>query len=172
MGLKTLCSNGCTLRVTVNSKETNFDSFSILGNVRVTLVDSDGDDCVSIRGMLKRFDNSGNVQLDMANTKDRRYPNTTMNGAEEIINGGVMYHITNALRKKNVKTKTFAVAYDEHEQKWVKVDTRQVEMEELVEDAKALIDAIDEETTARPAKEEKKDAVGDSAATAKEALGQ
>jgi len=169
MGLKTLCSNGCTLRITANSKETNFDSFDILGNVRVTLVDEGGDDCMSIRGMLKRFNNSGNVQLDMANTKDRRYPNTTMNGAEEIVNGGVMYHITSALRKKNVNSKTFAVAYDDEEQKWIKVETRQVEMEELIEDAKAIIDAIDEETTTRPTNEEESQAT-ESAMSATEAL--
>ena len=170
MSLKTLCSTGCTLRINVSAKKVDLENMSILGNVRVTLVDPDGDDCMSIRGPVKQFHSNGNTILDMNNSRDRKFPNTVMAGAEEIVNSAVATELIRVLNAKNVKSRTFGVRYDVKDEKWVKVDVATTN-EELTQAASAIIGLIDDETEARPAQQEKKDdSKSESAQKASEAL--
>lgn len=170
MSLKTLCSTGCHLRISVGANRVDLENMSILGNVRVTLVDPDGDDCMSIRGPVKQFHSNGNTILDMNNSRDRKFPNTVLSGAEEIVNSAVATELIRVLNAKNVKGRTFGVRYDVKDEKWVKVDIATTN-EELTSAASAIIGLIDDETEARPAqKETKKEDASESAQTAAEAL--
>ena len=159
MSVKLLCQNGGTLTISVRVSDSDFGGLKLIANVDATVHFHDQRLCM-IRGSIKEFTASGNIVLDMANTHNQRYPNSIIEGAEDILNLAFCYKAYQGIKAKNVEFFSITVKHDG--ENWVKTTAPAVGMEELAEKASSLLDsALDDVVPQAPkAKEEKKEKAG------------
>lgn len=159
MSAKLLCQNGGTLTISVRVSDSDFDGLKLVANVGATL-HFQGQRLCMVRGSIKEFTASGNMVLDMANTRNQRYPNSIIEGADDILNLAFCHKAYTGIKAKNVAFFSITVKHDG--ENWVKTDAPTIGMEELAEEAGSLLESALADVPAQEpkAKEEKKEKAG------------
>ena len=85
MSAKELCANGGTLVVGIYSSESVFDNVTLHANVSMSLYFG-ASRVFFVRGALKSFPSTGNTVLDFANTRNAKFPNSGIDGVEDLVN--------------------------------------------------------------------------------------
>jgi len=146
--IQKLCANGGTIAVTVNVSDQDFDFVSIQSNVSVALF-YEGDRVAYVRGSLKTFASTGNMVLDMANTRNQKFPNSAIDGVDDLINAAFVKTVYDGLKAEGKAYTRGAFRYDAEAGDWTGADMPTTGLVELDEDKRSLAATMVSHGTAR-----------------------
>ena len=146
MSAKELCANGGTLVVGIYSSENAFESVTLHANVSVSIYYGTSRVCF-VRGALKTFHSTGNTVLDFANTKNAKFPNSGIDGIEDLVNVAWVDKIERGLILKGMKVARGA--FQVKDGVWVKAEIPHGAAQVLDEHQETLAESMVDEATVK-----------------------